>query len=352
LARRFTRRSPSAPVVATTPRRIGCGRLALAAALLLAPLSLALAGCASAPSPLKPSSDAADSIRWLWWILFGIAVVIFGVVVVLLVWGAHRQPTAEEEQHDHPFGTRLVWIGGIIIPIIVLALVFGLSIAQMSASGGQSNELTVQVIGHQWWWEVQYPQSKVTTANEIHIPVGQRVNVLVTSADVIHAFWVPELQGKMDAIPGQSNSIQLEASKAGTYRGDCLTYCGLQHANMNFLVVAESQDQFTSWLSGQSTTPSPPSDPQLLHGQQVLLSSACAYCHTIDGTNASGKAGPDLTHLASRQQIAAGTLPNTAGALGGWIVDPQTAKPGNKMPPENFSGPDLQALIAYLESLK
>lgn len=324
-------------------------------ALLVACISLsaAMGACGGSPTFLRPAAPDASQTRGLWWILFTTAAVVFAAVVAILVYGALRRPSQAEERARHAFGTPLVWIGGITIPAMILFTVFGLSIVQMTAAnGGDSSNLTIEVVGHQWWWEVRYPHDKVVTANEVHLPVNQPARVVITSADVIHAFWVPELQGKIDAIPGQSNSIRLQASREGTYRGECLTYCGLQHANMNFVVVAQPADQFQAWLSAQSAAPPAPAGPQLVRGQQIFLGSACVYCHTIEGTNASGRVGPDLTHLASRPQLAAGTIPNTPGALGGWIVDPQTIKPGNKMPPENFSGPDLQALIAYLESLK
>lgn len=324
------------------------------AAGLLVMSGLLFAACSSAPSPLNPSGEGAQQISTIWWAVFSIGALIFLAVVALLVYGAFRTPGRAEEEGRHPFGTAMVWVGGIAIPLIVLGTIYGLGLSGMGALGSASttSPLTIEIIGHQWWWEVRYPHENVVTANEIHIPTGQTVEFKLTSADVLHAFWVPQLQGKVEAIPGQTNTFTIKTGRAGTYRGECLLFCGLQHANMNFLVVAESPDTFAAWLSGQAKTPAAPTDPLLLQGQQIFLGSACVYCHTIAGTNASGEIGPSLTHLASRQQLAAGALPNNPGALGGWIVDPQTIKPGNMMPPENFSGPDLQALIAYLESLK
>jgi cytochrome c oxidase subunit II len=313
---------------------------------------LSVCACSSSPTFLRPEGSDAAEVRGLWWILFTAAAIIFVIVVAILVIGAIRRPSTAEELRAHPFGTPLVWIGGIIVPLLVLAGVFGLSIARMVNYNTGSPDLTIDVIGHQWWWEVRYPDDNVVTANEIHIPVGQRAHIVLTSQDVIHAFWVPALQGKIDAIPGMTNTLALEANTPGTYRGECLTYCGLQHANMNLLVIAQPADQFQDWLSAQSATPPAPTDPQLLHGQQVFLNGNCVYCHTIAGTAARGQAGPDLTHMESRQQLAAGAISNTPGALGGWIVDAQTIKPGNAMPPQEISGPDLQALISYLESLK
>jgi cytochrome c oxidase subunit 2 len=316
-------------------------------------------GCSdSAASPLGPASSRAAHLSLLWWIFFGMAAAIFLAVVALLLYGAVRRPGPAVAEGRHPFGTGMIWIGGIAVPIVVLGIVYGLSVWDMAAfGGGPPAQLTVNVIGHQWWWEVRYPQQgsisqSFITANEIHIPTGRAVEVKLTADDVIHDFWVPKLQGKIDAIPGETNTLSLQTDTAGTYRGQCLVYCGLQHANMNFVVVADAPAQFDAWLAAQQAAPSPPTDPKLDKGQQVFLGSACVYCHAVAGTNASGRVGPDLTHFGSRQQIGAGVLPNNPGALGGWIVNPQTAKPGNHMPPEDFSGPDLEAMISYLESLK
>ncbi len=329
-------------------------RMPLAGAIL-AGCGFLFAACAnSAPSPVNPSSPRAEEINQLWWIFFAMAAAIFLLVLVVLVYGAIRTPGEAEQQRQHAFGTPLIWIGGITMPIIVLGIVFLLSTKVLVAFGGplSPSRLTIEVTGHQWWWEVRYPQQGFITANEIHIPAGRQVEVRLTSDDVIHDFWVPELQGKMDAIPGETNSLTLETSKAGTYRGGCLVYCGLQHTNMNFIVVVDSPAQFSTWIAGQRATPSSPTDPAITKGQQVFLGSACVYCHAVSGTNASGRDGPNLTHFGSRQQIGAGVLPNNPGTLGGWIVNPQTIKPGNLMPPENFSGQELEDLITYLESLK
>jgi cytochrome c oxidase subunit 2 len=211
----------------------------------------------------------------------------------------------------------------------------------------------IEVIGHQWWWEIHYSNQNFDTANEIHIPVGQPVTVHVTSADVVHSFWVPELHGKIDLIPGQTNTISLEADQAGVYRGQCAEFCGAQHAHMAILVIAEPAGQFSAWLDNQSRAGVEPAVGSLeQEGQQAFLGSACVYCHTIKGTNASGKVGPDLTHLGSRLTLGAGTLPNTPGNLAGWTINSQTIKPGNHMPPMDLSAVQVQALLAYLETLK
>jgi cytochrome c oxidase subunit 2 len=196
------------------------------------------------------------------------------------------------------------------------------------------------------------PQHWVTTANEIHVPVGKPVVLELVASDVIHSFWVPNLAGKRDMISGQENSLWLRADSAGVYRGQCAEFCGYQHAKMAFQVIAESPDRFAQWLVQQRDTAATPTDSLARHGQQVFLSNQCVMCHAISGTPAGSRIGPDLTHFASRRTIAAGSLPNTLGNLMGWIADPQTIKPGSRMPATSLSSQDLAAVVAYLETLK
>jgi cytochrome c oxidase subunit 2 len=235
-----------------------------------------------------------------------------------------------------------------------LLIIFGFTLRTMAALAATdtSDEVIVEIVGHQWWWEVNYPLQGVTTANEIHIPVGYPIELKVTSADVIHSFWVPELHGKIDLIPGQTNSFWLQADEPGVYYGECAEFCGLQHAKMALVVVAQPEEAFVTWLEQQQQPATQVMDSTLVEGQQIFLGSACSQCHTINGTTATGDLGPDLTHLASRLTLAAGTLKNNQGNLAGWIINPQHLKPGNKMPPTNLTGPELQALLAYLESLE
>jgi len=322
--------------------------------LLLAPI---VAGCAeNDQSTLSPKSSASNEIARLWWVMLIASAVIFGVVLLLLFVAVLRRRGPD----GPPLSSRRggLWIpavGGIAIPIVVLAGLFALTLRTLpktSPASASATGLTIEVVGRQWFWDGRYPGKGVRTANELHIPVGVPVNVEVSSGDVVHSFWVPELNRKIDMIPGQTNRVTLEADQAGTYRGQCAEFCGLQHAHMAFYVVAEPRAKFDAWLARESNPAAPPATPELERGQQVLLGSACVYCHTIDGTNASGKIGPDLTHLASRMSLGAGLLPNSKGYLAGWILDPQHLKPGNKMPGTDLTGSDLQALLAYLESLK
>ena len=239
----------------------------------------------------------------------------------------------------------------------MLVLVESVVAAKNESQGLVSkNPISIQVIGHQWWWEVVYPNTdpsqQVTTANEIHIPVGVPVVLNTASRDVIHSFWAPNLQGKRDLIPGYTTALWFEADRPGVFRGQCAEFCGLQHAKMAFYIVAEEPAKFQDWLQHQiAPAPSPDTD-QKRRGQQVFESNACVMCHTVRGTLAGSRVGPDLTHVASRISLAAGTLPNNPGNLAAWIVDSQSIKPGNRMPPNMLPASDLQDLLAYLESLK
>lgn len=217
---------------------------------------------------------------------------------------------------------------------------------------------TIHVTGHQWWWEIAYvspdPSRNFTTANEIHLPVGEPVRVEVTTADVIHSFWVPALTGKMDTIPGQTNVTWMQADKPGVYRGQCTEYCGQQHAHMGLLVTAESPQEFQAWWDRQLQPPKAPdaeaAATRAREGEQAFMRN-CAVCHAIRGTPAGGKVGPDLSHLMDRKSIGAATLPNSIGDLSGWIANPQQIKPGNFMPTLNLSAADLESIRDYLETL-
>jgi cytochrome c oxidase subunit 2 len=249
---------------------------------------------------------------------------------------------------------RFIVINGIAIPAIILSIVFGLNLNTLTAlaPGNVEPALTIEVIGHRFWWEVRYPHHEVVTANEIHIPTGARVELRLSSQDVIHSLWIPELNGKADLIPGQTNRMYLYTDRAGEYHAACAELCGVQHAFMLLHVVAQPPDEFDAWIAQQQQPAPQPADEIALRGQQIFLGSACVYCHTIEGTSASGVIGPNLTHLASRKSLGAGVVPNTRGNLAGWLIDSQGIKPGNEMPPIYLQGDDLQALLTYLETLQ
>jgi cytochrome c oxidase subunit II len=325
-------------------------------ALALLGLGLAAAGCGGDQSALAPQSRSAKDISQLWWVMLVGSAIVFAVVVMLVLIGiARNRARSGEPVTRRAGGTRLVVVGGALVPAAVLTVLFVATVQTLpptAAARGGHGDLRVEVTGRQWFWDVDYPQQHFRTANEIHIPVGQPVSFGLRTDDVIHSFWVPRLNRKVDMIPGQTNHVVLEADRPGTYRGQCAEFCGVGHADMAFIVIAQTPAQFDAWLAGQEKTAAVPSNADIEAGQQVLLGSSCVYCHTISGTNASGRIGPDLTHVASRRMLAAGALVNTPGALAGWILDPQHVKPGNRMPATNLSGPELQALIAYLTSLK
>ena len=327
--------------------------------LAIAFLGITLTGCANSPSMLGPHGTDADSVAFLSWLMFAISGIVL-IIVTILLWMTYRRSRQEEQDRRDLYANdrgllRNVVLGGGVVPIIVLLVMMGLAIwlentKNVKAAAGTTD---IEIIGHQWWWEVHYTDQDFYTANEIHIPAGQTVTLHVTTADVIHSFWVPELHGKIDLIPGQTNTFTINADQVGTYRGQCAEFCGVQHAHMAFFVIAQSADDYNAWLNTQTQ---PGVDPKVgsleQQGQQAFLGSACVYCHTIRGTNASGRVGPDLTHLGSRQTIAAGILPNNPGNLAGWMINSQSVKPGNHMPPMDLNGDQVQALLAYLATLK
>lgn len=331
-------------------------RAVTAAALALT--ALATAGCGgNRQSALDPHGRGAREISTLWWGMLVGAVVVLAVVLVLTAIAVLGRGAAPGPRLRA--GTWLPVVGGIAVPVVALAVLFALVLGTLSttspgpASGsGGDAQLTVEVTARQWFWDVSYPAAGVRTANEIHVPVGVPVRVEVASGDVTHSFWVPELNRKVDAIPGRTNAVVLEATAAGVYRGQCSEFCGIQHANMAFEVVAEPRPVFDRWLIAQARPAAEPATAELKAGQQVLLGSACVYCHTIAGTNASGTIGPDLTHVAGHRLLAAGTVRNAPGQLAGWILDPQHVKPGNRMPGTDLTGPELRRLLDYLESLR
>jgi cytochrome c oxidase subunit 2 len=313
---------------------------------------------------LHPAGPQSAHIEWLYWVIFWICLVVYVLVVAGFTRAGRRSYSTSREMlpimKDPAGDRRAAWAVGAAVTVTVLtlfAVLFMTVITGKKVEGLTSkNPITVQVIGHQWWWEVIYPNSQadqtVTTANEIHLPVGRPVVILTNSADVIHSFWAPNVNGKRDLLPGYSSAFWMQIDQPGTYHGQCAEFCGLQHAHMGFSIVAESDEEFEAWKSQQLKPAPDPSAPDVVHGREVFLTHACVMCHTVRGTDAGSRMGPDLTHVASRNMIAAETLPNTPGALAGWIVDPQRIKPGNHMAPNPLDPADLQDLVTYLGSLK
>lgn len=318
--------------------------------------ALALTTSAAGQSILEPAASGARRVADLWWLMFWLGTIIFILVMLLLLASVTRGSRDLEASTLTDNGRHsMVLGGGVIMPFIVLAIVFGFTLHALTglAEDQAESEWTIDVVGHQYWWDVRYPDQNVITANEIHIPVGEPVRFQLTSADVIHSFWVPELHGKIDMMPGTTTSITITADEPGRYRGQCAQLCGVQHANMAMYVVAQEPAEFDAWLTNQQQDASvPPEGSVIERGEEIFLSSSCVYCHAVRGSNpAAGEFGPDLTHLASRETLAAGILENNQGNLAAWIVDPQHIKPGNLMPAANYNSEDLLALIAYLSSL-
>ena len=288
--------------------------------------------------------------------LFGVsaAVVVFVLALMAVsIVRRHRRAEGDPDRDEPRWGDRFIVVGGVVVSGAVLLAVFILSLHEMAAlaTPPTSPAADIQVIGHLWWWEARYPNGAVT-ANEIHIPVGRAVEVDLTTADVIHSFWVPQLQVKLDQIPGRTNRIWLQADSAGRYRGQCSQFCGLQHAHMVFWVVAEEPAAYQQWVDAQAQPAAAPIEAAATRGKSVFDTTTCVGCHAIRGTTAQGGVGPDLTHLMGRQTIAAGTVPNTPDQLAAWITDPQGIKPGVIMPPTALSPGDLADLVAYLQSLQ
>lgn len=327
---------------------------------------LCFSSCGGIQNAINPAGPYAGSINRLWWWFFITCSIVYVLVMIALLL-ALRNRTRETELAtpvlEPPLESerrrRNVVIGAVTLTVVilfVLLVVNYLTGRSLTAEQGNKSGLNVDVVGHQWWWEVRYKDvdasNVFTTANEIHIPVGVPVLFNLQATDVIHSFWVPNLAGKKDLIPGKINGIWLQADKPGVYRGQCAEYCGMQHAKMAFWVVAESQEQFNAWRQNQTQTSVQPMTDSQKRGQQVFLSSTCVMCHAINGTPAGSNIGPNLTHVASRQMIAAATLANTRDHLAQWIKDPQVVKPGTRMPQNNLPEADLQALLDYLQSLK
>ncbi|HET7694815.1 MAG TPA: cytochrome c oxidase subunit II [Vicinamibacterales bacterium] len=308
-------------------------------------------------SILHPAGIQAQRISELWWTMFWICTAVWFAVAIAASIAIVRGRRAAAADTSQSTITRNVAIAGGVSLVALFALLFqSVVIGRALDTLRSPDALRIQVTGNQWWWDVQYdhpvPSLRVTTANEIHIPTGRPVVFNLLSTDVIHSLWIPNLQGKIDLIPGRLNELWLQADTAGVYRGQCAEYCGLQHARMALVVVAEPPEQFERWLTANRAPAPPPVSPEQQRGRDIVERGPCAMCHNITGTLAGGRTAPDLTHIATRSTIAAGSVPNLRGYLAGWIADPQSMKPGNRMPPQGLRAEELQAVLAYLETLK
>ena len=333
------------------------GRLGLA---LLPIIATGLTAYGRVQSALDPAGPDAARISRLWWLMVIVCTAVFLLVLAFLLQGiyrARRRDAAANDDQSRERMTRAVTAATTVTVLILFVLLVASVWTGRAISSKTDNDvIDVEVVGHQWWWEFTYKDAaasqQVSTANELHIPVGKTIVLKLTSRDVIHSFWAPNLQGKKDLIPGHSIIFPLRADREGTFRGQCAEFCGPQHAHMAFTVIAQPEDQFLAWLDSQRRPAAAPTDPLVARGQQVFLSKPCVMCHTIRGTPAGSRVGPELTHIATRPTIAAGTLEMNRGNLAGWVVDAQSIKPGSHMPPNSLTSEELDALLAYLESLK
>ena len=333
-------------------------------ALLGVPMAL-LQACAGRQNVLDPASPQNRSVNNLFWAMLAVGGIVWIAVTIVALRAALRRPPAQPEELVAPpeiprdTNDRLTRIvaGATALTVLILLgfLIYDFTVGRALAAH-PTNALTVEIIGRQWWWEVRYndpdPSKIVVDANELHLPAGETIQLKLSSHDVIHSLWIPNLAGKRDLIPGYVSSIFVHPDRPGDFRAQCAEFCGHEHAKMALPVVVHPREQFFRWLAQQRAPAAEPTDSLAQHGRRVFLLGACSKCHAITGVDAYGTVGPNLTHLATRRTIAAGTLPNVRGNLASWIVDPQRIKPGVRMPPNPLQGRDLEALLAYLETLK
>jgi cytochrome c oxidase subunit II len=335
-------------------RRSRFVRLALFAAVL----AIILAACGGEKLPyntLDPAGPVAEKQADLFWLVFWIAAVVFVLVeagLVYTVWRFRRRSAADTPKQVH--GNNRLEIAWTIIPALLLAGVAVPTVGTIfDLAESPEGAMTVEITAHQWWWEVNYPELGVVTANEIHIPTGEQVLFELESRDVIHSFSVPRLAGKQDVVPGRENTLNLSADQPGVYRGQCQEFCGLSHANMKFRVIAQEPAEFDAWVEAQLQDVAAPPPAEI----EQIVAGTCMSCHTISGVQSVSDApvqqpAPDLTHFGSRLTVAAGMLPNTEEDLARWLRDPPEVKAGSKMPDYDLSEDEIEALVEYLRSLE
>jgi len=315
----------------------------------------------SVPSIFDPRSTPAESIYHLSHFVLAITGLIFLVVFTLLTYAVikfRRSPADNKREPAQVYGSTQIELAWTIIPILIVVVLFLATARVIHAiqdAPKPATALEVTAIGHQFWWEFRYPALGIVTANELHVPVSNPAHPTPTflkllSADTDHSFWVPQLAGKTDLIPNRVNDTWIDPHQTGMYLGQCAQYCGTQHAKMLLRVSVDSPEDFDAWVRAQSQPAN--QDPKETAGRRVFETTACINCHAISGTAATGRFGPDLTHLMSRQTIASGAAENTTENLRAWIQNPDAIKPGSLMPAMKLSDADLDALVRYLETLR
>ncbi len=317
-----------------------------------------LTSCAtSSNNILNPAGYTASQEAWLYRLILYMAAVVFvgveGAIILFVI--RYRRRKGQEGEPRQIYDNPTLEIAWTAIPVVLVIIIFAFTVNTMTAISNpppSPTEMKVNVIGHQWWWEFDYPDLGIVTANQLHLPTGVNAQITLTSVDVIHSFWVPQLSGKLDVVPGQPNHTLLRSDNAGVYTGQCAEFCGTQHANMRFEVVVQSPSDFDTWVKSQQTAPTPPTDDLAKQGEQIVTAGICSGCHTVDGTKAKGTVGPNLTHLFSRSIIAGGIADLTDQNLTTWLEDSGSMKPGNDMQNVHMSPQQVQAIIAYLHTLK
>jgi cytochrome c oxidase subunit 2 len=318
-----------------------------------------LAGCTGTSSVFFPASPNARATAQLFNFVFTIEAIVFVIVEAALIYAvirfSRKQVNDLPEQVEGNLRLEIIWT---VIPAILLAVIFFVSLNTLrtvTSAPPQSSlsavPIQVKAIGHQWFWEFEYPDLNIVTANELVVPTGILVNIDVQTVDVIHSFWVPELGGKIDAIPGITNQTRFQAEKAGVFTGQCAEFCGADHAQMRMTVISMSPDEYNTWVKNQQA-PIPQFSGDASLGEQVFMKGSCIGCHTINNTKAQGKIGPNLTHFSSRSIFAGGILANTPDNLTQWLTNPQAIKSGSLMPNLHLANNDIRLLVAYLGSLK
>jgi cytochrome c oxidase subunit 2 len=324
-------------------------------------VSTAFADVPSVTNIFKPLSLSALAIYEVSMLVLAICAGIFLVVAGLLTYTLIRfrqRPGDEGREPPQVYGSNQIELAWTVIPIVIVFVLFlatARTIYDVQGAAPPAGALNVTVVGHQWWWEIRYPELGIVTANELHLPVSESSQPRPTflkleSADVVHSFWVPQLAGKTDVIPNRQNTMWVEPTQPGTYVGNCAEYCGMQHAKMMLRVIVHPPEEFAKWAAAQRQPPL--DDPQARSGREVFLATACINCHAIKGTKAMGTFGPDLTHLMSRETLGAGSAANTADKLRAWVHNPQTLKEGCNMPSMQLTDNELNQIVAYLLTLK
>lgn len=289
--------------------------------------------------------------------MLALGVVVFAIVTAAILFGLRRNSSAPahddigKDTDDDTGARRWMVAGGVVLPVVVIGVVLAATLVTMRRTAAtDQTEFTVEVVGHQFWWEVRYPDEDVVGANEIHVPADVPVELLLRSDDVIHSLWVPAIAGKLDLLPDRTNRLTVVA-EPGTYAGRCAEFCGTSHAAMDLVFVAHPADELDAWLDAQRQPATTPNDATARRGAELFSSAGCASCHAIAGTGADGDEGPDLTHVASRSELAGGAVDQTAPDLVEWITDPHSVKPGVSMPAAELDDGEIDALVAYLRTL-